>query len=86
MYYLCNTKRNQHNSIMKKKLTEINNWFKSLDSFELSYIFSGLYEEIMESADARRCTINHFIKEAKAEWNEMSIEQKEKIYNECNNI
>lgn len=71
---------------MKKKFAEINVWFKNLDSIDLSYIFSSLYEEIMESADPRRCTINHFLKEAKAEWKEMSNEQKEKIYNEYKNI
>ena len=71
---------------MKTKLTEINAWFKTLDSLDLSYIFSSLYEEIMESADPKRCTVNHFLKEVKAEWNEMSIDQKEKIYNEYKDI
>lgn len=71
---------------MKKKLTEINAWFKNLDSLDLSYIFSSLYEEIMESADPMRCTINQFLKEVKAEWKKMGIEQKEKIYNEYKNI
>ena len=71
---------------MKKKFAEINVWFKNLDSIDLSYIFSSLYEEIMESADPKCCTINHFLKEVKAEWKEMSIEQKEKIYNEYKNI
>ena len=86
LLYLCNRKRNQHNNIMKKKITEINAWFKNLDSLDLSYIFSSLYEEIMESADPGCCTINHFLKEAKADWKEMSDEQKEKIYNEYKNI
>ena len=40
----------------------------------------------MESADPKRCTVNHFLKEVKAEWKEMSIEQKEKIYNEYKDI
>ncbi len=71
---------------MKKKLTEINNWFKTLDSLDLSFIFSRLYEEIMESADPGRCTINHFLKEVKADWKEMTLEQKEKIYNEYKDI
>ena len=62
---------------MKK---ELNIWFKGLDSFTLSFIFPSLYESIMESADPKRCTINHFIKEAKAEWKMMTYEQKEKIY------
>lgn len=84
--YLCNRKRNQHDNIMKKKLTEINAWFKTLDSLDLSYIFSSLYEEIMESADPGRCTINHFLKEVKADWKEMTLEQKEKIYNEYKDI
>ena len=70
---------------MKKKLTEINTWFKNLNSVDLSNIFSSLYEEIMKSADPGRCTINHFLKEVKAEWKEMSVEQKEKIYNEYKN-
>ena len=86
LLYLCNRKRNQHNNIMKKKITEINAWFKNLDSLDLSYIFSSLYEEIMESADLGSCTINHFLKEVKADWKEMSDEQKEKIYNEYKNI
>lgn len=71
---------------MKTKLTEINAWFKNLDSLDLSYIFSSLYEEIIESADPKRSTINHFYKEAKELWKEMSYEQKEKIYNEYKNI
>ena len=71
---------------MKKKFAEINAWFKTLDPLDLSYIFSSLYEEIMESADPKRCTMNHFLKETKAEWKVMSNEQKEKIYNEYKNI
>lgn len=62
---------------MKK---ELNIWFKSLDSLTLSYIFPGLYEEIMESADPKRCTINHFYKEAKELWKGMSYEKQEEIY------
>lgn len=63
-------------------MKEINNWFKGLDSFTLSFIFSSLYNEIMESADPKRCTINHFIKEVKEEWNSLSDEKKTKLYNE----
>lgn len=64
---------------MKK---ELNTWFKGLDSFTLTFIFPSLYESIMMSADPKRCTINHFLKEAKAEWEMMTYEQKEKIYNQ----
>ena len=63
-------------------MKEINNWFKGLDSFTMSFLFSGLYEEIMESADPERCTINHFIKEAKEEWKSLSNEEKTKLYEE----
>ena len=38
---------------MTKK--ETNSWFKKLDKLTLSFIFSSLYEEIMESADPKRC-------------------------------
>ena len=62
--------------------TTVNNWFKSLDSFTMSFIFPGLYSEIMESADPKRCTVNHFVKEAKEKWNGLSEEEKEKIYNQ----
>ncbi len=61
-------------------MKEINNWFKTLDSFTLSFIFPGLYSEIMESADPKRCTVNHFLKEAKEKWNGFSDEQKTKLY------
>ena len=64
---------------MNKK-TVINNWFKGLDSFTMSFLFPGLYSEIMESADPKRCTINHFIKEAKEEWKSLSDEDKSKLY------
>ena len=62
--------------------TTVNNWFKGLDSFTLSFIFSGLYSEIMESADPKRCTVNCFVKEAREKWNGLSEEDKEKIYNQ----
>ena len=68
------------------KTKDINKWFKNLDSYEIGLMFPGLYNKMMESADPGRCTINHFLKEVKAEWKEMSNEQKEKIYNEYKNI
>ena len=64
------------------KTKDIDKWFKGLDSFEIALMFPGLYEEIMMSADPERCTINHFLKEAKETWNEMSPEEKEGMYNE----
>lgn len=68
---------------MTKK--EINSWFKNLDTLELSFIFSFLYEEIMESADPKRCTVNHFRKEAMESWKSMTDEQKMKIWEEYHN-
>lgn len=67
---------------MKKK--DINDWFKSLDSYELSFLFPCLYREHMESADPK-CNINTFIKEVNAEWKAMSDEEKETFYNTYNN-
>ena len=64
------------------KTTEINKWFKSLDSFTMSFIFPGLYAEIMESADPKRCTVNCFVKEAKEEWNSLPDVDKEKLYDQ----
>ena len=64
------------------KTKDIDKWFKGLDSFEIALMFPTLYEEIMMSADPERCTINHFLKEAKETWNEMSPEEKEGMYNE----
>ena len=68
---------------MTKK--EINSWFKNLDTLELSFIFSFLYEEIMESADPKRCTVTHFHKEAMESWKSMTDEQKMKIWEEYHN-
>lgn len=68
---------------MTKK--EINSWFKNLDTLELSFIFSFLYEEIMESADPKRCTVNHFHKEAKEIWKNMTDDQRMKIWEEYHN-
>jgi hypothetical protein len=64
------------------KTKDIDKWFKGLDSFEIALMFPTLYEEIMMSADPGRCTINHFLKEAKETWDEMSLEEKEGMYNE----
>lgn len=62
------------------KTTEINKWFKGLDSFTMSFIFPSLYAEIMESADPKRCTINCFVKEAREKWNSLPDMDKEKLY------
>jgi len=64
---------------MKK---EINNWFKGLDSFTLAFIFPSIYEEVMMSADPDHCTINDFVDDVNEEWDRMSDEQKEKLYNQ----
>ena len=64
---------------------EINSWFKNLDTLELSFIFSSLYEEIMESADPKRCTVNHFHKEAMESWKNMTDNQRMKIWEEYHN-
>ena len=66
-------------------MKEINNWFKTLDSFTLSFIFPGLYSEIMESTDPKRCTVNHFVKEAREEWNNLPDEKKTKLYEQYKN-
>ena len=68
---------------MTKK--EINSWFKNLDTLELSFIFSSLYEEIMESTDPKRCTVNHFHKEAMESWKSMTDDQRMKIWEEYHN-
>lgn len=64
----------------------INKWFKELDSFALSFLFPGLYSEIMESADPERCNINSFIKKATEEWKKLSNEDKIKLYEEFKEI
>lgn len=64
---------------------EINSWFKNLDTLELSFIFSFLYEEIMESTDPKRCTVNHFHKEAMESWKNMTDDQRMKIWEEYHN-
>lgn len=68
---------------MTKK--EINSWFKNMDTPELSFIFSSLYEEIMESADPKRCTVNHFYKEVMSDWKNMTDDQRMKIWEEYHN-
>lgn len=62
---------------MKKQL---NAWFDSLDSFTISYMFPGLFSEVMESADPERCSVNHFVKEAKKRWLELSDADKERLH------
>ena len=68
---------------MTKK--EINSWFKNLDTLELSFIFSSLYEEIMESADPKKCTVNHFYKEVMSDWKNMTDDQRMKTWEEYHN-
>ena len=68
---------------MTKK--EINSWFKNMDTPELSFIFSSLYEGIMESADPKRCTVNHFYKEVMSDWKNMTDDQRMKIWEEYHN-
>lgn len=69
-----------------KSEKELDAWFKDLDQETLSFIFFSLYEEIMMSADPRRCTINHFYKEAKKEWKALPYEEKVKMYKEAHGL
>ena len=64
---------------------ENNSWFKNLDTLERSFIFSSLYEEIMESADPKRYTVNHFHKEAMQSSKSVTDEQRMKIWEEYHN-
>lgn len=66
---------------MTTTVKELDGWFKSLDSRDIADLFPSLYEEIMESADPKRCSINDFLKEAKSEWKNMKKEEKEYLYN-----
>lgn len=60
---------------------ELNKWFKQLDSFELGFMFPGEYSEVMESADPS-VNINTFIKEVREMWDEMTLEEKQELYNQ----
>ena len=62
---------------MKKK--ELDSWFNNLDSFELGLMFPGEYEEAMESTDPK-VNINSFIREVKAMWKNLSLEEKVELY------
>lgn len=74
---------------MKKQkamtVKELDGWFRDVcrkDDEKLQFAFTGLYDEIMMSADPERCTINHFYKEANAEWRAMTKEQKQALHDE----
>ena len=73
---LCYTPRK---SPSKKALDA---WFRSLPGEGVQEAFAGLFEEIMMSAEPERCTINHFYREACAEWKALSKEEKLEIYND----
>jgi hypothetical protein len=62
---------------MKKK--ELDSWFNSLDTFELGLMFPGEYEETLESADPG-VNINTFVREVKAMWKNLSLEEKMELY------
>jgi hypothetical protein len=62
---------------MKKK--ELDSWFNSLDTFELGLMFPGEYEETLESADPG-VNINSFVREVKAMWKNLSLEEKMELY------
>ena len=62
---------------MKKK--ELDSLFNSLDTFELGLMFPGEYEETLESADPG-VNINTFIREVKAMWKNLSLEEKMELY------
>ncbi|MBQ1748375.1 MAG: hypothetical protein II041_06785 [Bacteroidales bacterium] len=62
---------------MKKK--ELDSWFNSLDSYELGFMFPGEYEETMASADPG-VNINTFVREVKAMWKNLSLEEKIELY------
>lgn len=64
---------------------ELNDWFNNLDSTQLEFLFSSLYEEAMTSADPS-VNINTFYKEVKKEWKQMTKEQKEEMYKEAKEI
>jgi len=73
---LCYTPRK---SPSKKALDA---WFRSLPGEGVQEAFPGLFDEIMASAEPERCTINHFYKEARAEWKALSKEEKQGIYDD----
>lgn len=62
---------------MKKK--ELDSWFNSLDSYELGFMFPDEYEETMASTDPG-VNINTFVREVKAMWKNLSLEEKIKLY------
>lgn len=62
-------------------IRELDKWFRSLDSRDLADLFPSLFEEIMESADPERNSINDFIKECKSDWKNMDKDEKEYLYN-----
>lgn len=62
---------------MKKK--ELDSWFNSLDTFELGLMFPGEYEETLESTDPG-VNINSFVREVKAMWKNLSLEEKMELY------
>ena len=62
---------------MKKK--ELDSWFNGLDTYELGFMFPGEYEETMASADPK-VNINTFVREVKAMWKNLSLEEKMELY------
>lgn len=77
--YLCNRKGNQKKS-KDMSTKDLNTWFNNLDSYDLSLLFPGEFEDAMMSADPDE-NINTFIDEAKAHWKCMDKEEKIRLYN-----
>lgn len=59
---------------------ELNSWFNSLDSYDLSLLFPSEFEDNMMSADPDD-GIDNFIDEARAHWKSLSKDEKIRLYN-----
>ena len=59
---------------------DLDDWFDSLDSEDLTNMFPSEYEHTMMSADPDD-NINAFYDEVRNDWKTMTKEEKEELYN-----
>jgi hypothetical protein len=60
---------------------DLDDWFDDLDGDELANLFPGEFEHTMMSADPND-NINTFYNEVREDWQSMSKEDKEALYQE----
>lgn len=66
---------------MKKiKESQLDRWFKNLDSRDLMYLYPSKFEKIVQDIDYYE-EINEFIDECDDDWDSLSYNEKLELYN-----